>query len=751
MFHENVSRKPHLRWLFLLLSLVVPLLVVYDVYDQYHTPTLDFLLVDHDPTASVVQVFAGGEAYKAGLRVGDIIHTIDGAPVAVWANPKLGQTHILEVERDNQWLLLHVPVVSAAKSNRIPLIGATVVVFAFWGASMLLLRRRYNQASVQVFFLMCQTIAIAMWPILAHPHFFFLSRWMVTLSIVCFHLLAPLALHHTLTFPALRGSSRQRRWGLSILYGLAVAAIITGLSSNSSGWLVSAYYSSFVAFLAVIVLIYVYLRQSTPDNRRRLRLIVVGNTLASVPALFFYFLPMITNTPPQMPEWLVGIGLIVAPLSYLFATARYNLFGIDHLLNRALVYLLLSSGIFLLYLGPFLLLYRYLPGDVLAQTFVVAGLTLLTGVGFNWTRTRVQKGVDILFYGGWYDYPGVVEIVSDALARSIERSQLTKVLTCQVSSLMQLHEGELVIDASDAQLSSAVSSQLQFPLAFQGQIKGIWVVQPRRDGEDFTHADWRILKTIARQAEVALGNVLLVETLRLQLSEIRASRKTLAQTQHQLLRSREEERARLARDLHDGPIQTLVGLNLQLGLMMMPAAISSDTLMESPMAEGVQDMRTEVKNLLTELRQICTELRPPMLDTLGLGSALRALAKEWSIQNQVDVILDLPSDAQLRSLPGEVTVNLFRVVQEALSNVAHHAYARQVTLVLICEANSLTLTVCDDGQGFVPPTKAYDLTVQGHFGLVGMQERMALIGGMLTIDSAPGRGTAVNVVWPAPA
>jgi signal transduction histidine kinase len=157
-------------------------------------------------------------------------------------------------------------------------------------------------------------------------------------------------------------------------------------------------------------------------------------------------------------------------------------------------------------------------------------------------------------------------------------------------------------------------------------------------------------------------------------------------------------------------------------------------------------MRAEVRNLLADLRQVCAELRPPMLDTLGLGAALRALAEDWSTQHDVETRLDLPPDATLRPLPVEVSVNLYRIVQEALSNVARHAAARQVTIQLDWENACLTLTVQDDGSGFAVPTPLRSLTAQGHFGLAGMQERVELIGGALTVESAPGRGTIVRVV-----
>jgi signal transduction histidine kinase len=385
---------------------------------------------------------------------------------------------------------------------------------------------------------------------------------------------------------------------------------------------------------------------------------------------------------------------------------------------------------------------------MLAQMMAAAGLTLLVGAAFSWTRERVQRWVDRLFYGGWYDYPGVVETVSDALSRSIERRQVVEVLTHQVPVLMQMSSARLWIGSlDDTPPVVSGSPDLRFIFHLQEQRRGVWTVSQHSNGEDFTESDRRILATLAHQAEIALNNVLLVEALRRQIEEIRASRAALALTQRQLLRSREEERARLARDLHDSPIQALVGMNLQLGLLLTPTSSKGKSEGESALRQALQDMRSQVRSLLSELRQMCTDLRPPTLDTLGLGAALRILADDWSGQTGVTVHLDLPADVSLRPLPDEAAVNLYRVAQEALANVARHAAARQVTLRLAWQGDCLALSIRDDGRGFALPKALRNLVEQGHFGLVGMQERVELIGGQLSIESTPGRGATILVTW----
>ncbi|MBN1661279.1 MAG: sensor histidine kinase, partial [Anaerolineae bacterium] len=450
---------------------------------------------------------------------------------------------------------------------------------------------------------------------------------------------------------------------------------------------------------------------------------------------------------PDVPRWLVSLFLAIVPLSYLYATAHHNLFGIDRLLNRTLIYLILSLALFAVYAGPLALLCRYLPGEWLPQVAVVIPVTLVVGLSFDSLRKQVQRWVDTLFYGGWYDYPRVVEQVSDALARSLQRKELASVLAGQVPELMRLDGaqiwiGEEVVQSSHAR-SPIRSPSLSFRFRCEGRECGTWIVWSRHDEEGFSASDRRILNTLARQAEIALNNVLLVERLQRRLDEIRT-------VQHRLLCSREEERGRLARDLHDGPIQALVGLNLELALLI--AAWEESAPGPARHTETLREMCGEVRSLLHDLRQTCAQLRPPMLDTLGLGAALRALVAEWSAQHDPVVHLELPPDEAIRSLPADVAVNLYRVVQEALSNVARHAAARTVTVSLAraSPARTLTLTVRDDGRGFVVPDDLHHLAAEGHFGLVGQSERAALIGGAWTVESAPGQGTTLRLIWPKP-
>ncbi|MGC9398428.1 MAG: sensor histidine kinase [Anaerolineae bacterium] len=733
-------RKIGLRILFGLLSLVLPLLVGYDIYFQWNTATLD-VSVD-EATGRVSHVAQQSFADWAGLWEGDVILSIEGVPFSAW-HRRVPGNYMAQVQRGDRRLEMELYFVPLVKVNRWPLISGVVTALVFWGVGTVLLWRRFARSEVRLLFLLLQVLGVAALFLLAHPEGTRMP-WMDRLGMMCFQLAAPLVLHHILTFPALTDYSRARRRVLGLAYGLTLAAI-AGTWLLPGRWVQALLVSTALAFLAIGgLLIYIYVHLASPEERRGLRLILFGNLAAGLPTLVVYILPYLLHLPWRPATWTAGFFMILAPISYLLSVTRYRLFDIDRLLNRALVYGLLSLGILLLYLGPFLLLYRFVPGDVAAQILVVSILTLLIGLGFDWARTRAQRWVDRFFYGGWYDYPSVVETVSAALARTLERQQLHDVLTRRVPTLMQLQDAKLQFVEPGESIPPALppaAAALRFLLEFQGDVRATWEIGARRDGDDFSSTDRRILQTLARQAEVALGNVLLVEALRRRLNEIR-------EAQRQLLHSREEERSRLARDLHDGPVQLLVGLNLQVGLLLNQLDLSGVEDSGATVRQELRGLRSEVRQLLADLRRVCTDLRPPMLDTLGLGAALRALAEAWSNQHGIPLNVQLPTNRTLRDLPADVAVNLYRVTQEALNNVAHHADARHVLLRLRREGARLSLTVRDDGRGFSVPDHLRQLAVADHFGLIGIQERVELIGGELTLTSSPGQGTTVHVTAP---
>lgn len=147
------------------------------------------------------------------------------------------------------------------------------------------------------------------------------------------------------------------------------------------------------------------------------------------------------------------------------------------------------------------------------------------------------------------------------------------------------------------------------------------------------------------------------------------------------------------------------------------------------------------------MRRICSDLRPPVLDSLGLVPAVRSRLRELESRVSLQVRLQVEGDEE-QDLPEEVALCLYRVLQEAVLNVQKHAAARRVVVAVRLRPEAVTLSVEDDGRGFVLPPRLGLLTNEGHFGLLGLQERLELVQGTLRVTSAPGQGTRLEAHVP---
>lgn len=221
----------------------------------------------------------------------------------------------------------------------------------------------------------------------------------------------------------------------------------------------------------------------------------------------------------------------------------------------------------------------------------------------------------------------------------------------------------------------------------------------------------------------------------------------LARLLHQIVGAQEAERQRIARELHDATGQSLTAL--ALGLKGVQTSLERS---EHPAATVVRELGAISARALGELRQIIADLRPSYLDDLGLALALQWYAQKFQERHGIPTQVCVTADANLR-LPSEYEIVLFRITQEALTNIVKHAAATQATVTLSRTDEAVELTITDNGRGFDLST----LLLSGHgegaggWGLVGMCERAGLLGGRVDIESHPGRGTQVRVRIPLPA
>ncbi|MDQ7028923.1 MAG: sensor histidine kinase [Ardenticatenia bacterium] len=200
-----------------------------------------------------------------------------------------------------------------------------------------------------------------------------------------------------------------------------------------------------------------------------------------------------------------------------------------------------------------------------------------------------------------------------------------------------------------------------------------------------------------------------------------------------LTRLQEEERRRLARELHDGVVQDLIALDHRVQRLQRLVA-------DAQVRAQLTEVRRHVDSLIAELRRTCQALRPLYLEELGLVPALEMIARDAGAHFAV---IGTP-----RRLDPETELALYRMAQEALNNAKRHAHARHIHVRVEFMPSALHLQVRDDGVGFHVPAQLAELTAAGHFGLLSLTERAHLIGARLTVTSAPGAGTTVDIHLP---
>lgn len=223
--------------------------------------------------------------------------------------------------------------------------------------------------------------------------------------------------------------------------------------------------------------------------------------------------------------------------------------------------------------------------------------------------------------------------------------------------------------------------------------------------------------------------------------KVQAAQQNLRDYLEVVTTSQEEERQRLARDLHDDTIQSLIALNQRVQLAQL--AING-----RPAIAQLAEMQQMISQIIANLRRLSRDLRPIYLEDLGLIPAVDMLVRDTGAV--LGIPIQFHSTGVERRLTPSVELALYRIVQEALNNVVRHAQATSAEVQLSFTPQVVTLMVQDDGRGFTVPDSPSEMAPRGHFGLLGMHERAELIGAHLVIQSAPSKGTCLVITLPSP-
>ncbi len=274
------------------------------------------------------------------------------------------------------------------------------------------------------------------------------------------------------------------------------------------------------------------------------------------------------------------------------------------------------------------------------------------------------------------------------------------------------------------------------PLRSKDSVLGVLNVASRLP-HGFTRDDMHLLHAIGDQVGVAIEQAELYDRLR-------KGRERYQRLAQHILVAQEEERKRVARELHDETSQTLSGLALSLQALVMTA--ESSYQIDDSFREQLKKAQSLAARVSTEVGRLIHELRPTLLDTLGLVPAIRRFAEDILPPIGINVIVEARGNN--RPLPPEIEVGLFRIAQGTIGNVAKHSAAKNAAVMLEYKLDYLTMRIEDDGKGFdVSKLTSVDDMGRGS-GVFGMKERVKLMGGVCNIDSEPGQGTKINVRIP---
>ena len=515
----------------------------------------------------------------------------------------------------------------------------------------------------------------------------------------------------------------------SLLWTTRLTQSVVDFSEPGTAVLLGINIIVFVTILAVVLYaqIYRFHHVSSYLQRQQTKWILYGigvwftvQALSGIPWIYTYTLPPDSPYPLWLaiisPIWFISI--VAIPVTISIAILRYRLFEIDYLINRSLLYGLLTVlviAIYVLTVGALGLLFQT-QGNILI-TLLATGLV---AVLFQPLREKLQAGVNRLVYGERDDPIEALARLGRMLEDALPADQVMSTLVVAIAQTLKLPYAAIYLTGEDGMRLAAASGEqaaelVRFPLVYQGLRIGELEVAVRQRGSMFTAAETRLLRNIARQAGTA------IHAARLALD--------LQQSRQQLVINLEEERLRMRRDLHDG-------LGPALAAVVWQTDSAKDMVLSNP-DEAIRLLGasvTQVQEALSDIRRLVYGLRPPALDEFGLVGALKQAARKYP---STTITIDAPA---LPELPAAIEVVAYRIAQEAIKNAVTHGQARNCWLFLASDA-AFTLRIEDDGIGLPE-------TITPGVGLISMRERAAELGGAFSIQPRQGGGTEVVVVIP---
>ncbi len=433
----------------------------------------------------------------------------------------------------------------------------------------------------------------------------------------------------------------------------------------------------------------------------------------------------------EVTDWIAIIPLTLLPASVVVGLVKPDLFDVDEAMRRTLVFAPLWVAIAGAYIGVAAALGFVASGLGLQVTILV---TILATVLFTPIRRRLIRRAATWAYGEPMSAAAMVRLLGDTLEHPRQPEQLAADIAATARQGLGVRWTRIQVDGSEpiTDGSDAGPAYLTAAMVHGGELVGTIRCGPPVRGRAHP-GDQERLETLASQAAVVIHNARLAAELRLRVDEIETQAAQLAASRTRLVAADETARRRIERDLHDGAQQDLVALIARIGLARAQLAGRTTGMP----AEELDELRSGAQEALENLRQLAAGIHPTELADHGLLEAIEGRTARLPI----DVVVECDEPTRTARFGDEVEGAAYFFVSEGLANALKHSGADRVRVCIARRSDELEVVVADDGTGFgsngTPGT-----------GLQGLADRMAAVGGSMSVDSTPGRGTRLTATLP---
>jgi len=571
-------------------------------------------------------------------------------------------------------------------------------------------------------------------------------------------------------------------------YIVQYAHVLDGVLYHTLG--ISLYFIGAIslAFIGsgLVLLIKKYRSSIDPIERNRTMYLIVGWSILMTIA-YSNFIPALAGLP------LDHIGSLANALIIAYAIRKYQLLDLKLVMRKGLVYSSLTAFLTAQYLLLLFILQMFFRDWLGYSSLVlVAGLAIVIALLFNPVRDFIQKWIDRLFYRETYDYRQMLLSFSSKISNVLDLGELAQSILEPIVKAMHVKRAALLfpeIESGDFKARfiqqtteeefftklrfsnnnpivtwlttearvfrrefinlvpqfkglwevervalDALGVELLCPIRSKGNLIGILTLGEKQSGSSYSDEESDLLMTMANEAAVAVENARMLDSLKSQQLQVE-------QLLAQVVLAQEEERNRISIDLHDSVAQWLVAASY--GAQTFRQALSKDESEKS--RSELAEMESTIIKSLKELRRVVVGLRPPALDELGLTHALQQSLEDLKADG---LNCRFSAAGELNRLPSSMEIAVYRVVQEALTNIRKHANATRVNLRLQFQEDRLLVEIHDNGRGFNLSQTINSAISVGHLGLLGMKQRAEMLGGDIKITTNEGRGTIITLSLP---